>query len=377
MANMLDYLRWRGDLSLSADPLNDIDSLVLAELSYVSFGECLPGGKARTVGEAARALLALDPEGKRIHQTGYLWEGNRALLALLPECTRFSGLPILNYTSILSEDEQQQFGAMTFALPGGAALVAFRGTDDSLVGWKEDLNLSFESPVPSQKQAARYLARAAKAVSGLITVCGHSKGGNLAVYAGACVPEKVQERIESVVSFDGPGQDERVIDSPGYARIRQRLRLYIPHFSVVGMLLEQEKRYTVVESDEKGIMQHSAFSWQVEGRRFMEKPELSAESLEVNRILRKWLKGLSPEDRRVFSDAVYEVLAAAEEKTLADMGERWQKSAQAVLKALRGLSGDKREVFQKALGDLFSIAVSGIRLPWAKEKKDDEETRLP
>ena len=101
MANMLDYLRWRGDLSLSADPLNDIDSLVLAELSYVSFGECLPGGKARTVGEAARALLALDPEGKRIHQTGYLWEGNRALLALLPECTRFSGLPILNYTSIL------------------------------------------------------------------------------------------------------------------------------------------------------------------------------------------------------------------------------------------------------------------------------------
>lgn len=214
MANMLDYLRWRGDLSLSADPLNDIDSLVLAELSYVSFGECLPGGKARTVGEAARALLALDPEGKRIHQTGYLWEGNRALLALLPECTRFSGLPILNYTSILSEDEQQQFGAMTFALPGGAALVAFRGTDDSLVGWKEDLNLSFESPVPSQKQAARYLARAAKAVSGLITVCGHSKGGNLAVYAGACVPEKVQERIESVISFDGPGQDERVIDSP-------------------------------------------------------------------------------------------------------------------------------------------------------------------
>ena len=155
-----------------------------------------------------------------------------------------------------------------------------------------------------------------------------------------------------------------------------RDRLYIPHFSVVGMLLEQEKRYTVVESDEKGIMQHSAFSWQIEGKRFVEKPELSAESLEVNRILRLWLKGLSPEDRRVFSDAVYEVLAASQEKTLADMGERWQKSAQAVLRALRGLTGDKREVFQKALGDLFSIAVSGIRLPWAKEKKAEDESSL-
>lgn len=246
------------------------------------------------------------------------------------------------------------------------------------MGWKEDLNLSFESPVPSQKQAARYLARAAKAVSGLITVCGHSKGGNLAVYAGACVPEKVQERIESVISFDGPGQDERVIDSPGYARIRQRLRLYIPHFSVVGMLLEQEKRYTVVESDEKGIMQHSAFSWQVEGRRFMEKPELSAESLEVNRILRKWLKGLSPEDRRVFSDAVYEVLASGGGKDARGHGRALAKEraggAQSAAGPFRATSGRSS---RRRWAIWFSIAVSGIRLPWAKEKKAEDESRLP
>ena len=174
-----------------------------------------------------------------------------------------------------------------------------------------------------------------------------------------------------MLSFDGPGQDERVVQSEGYARIRGRMRLYIPHFSVVGMLLEQEKRYTVVESDEKGLMQHSAFSWQIDRDRFVEKPALSEQSLEINRILREWLKGLGPEDRRIFSDAVYEVLGAAEKKTLTDMGESLTKSAQAVLKALRDLSTEKREMFQKALGDLFSIAVSGIRLPWAKEKKDE------
>ena len=371
MANMLDYLRWRGDLSLASAPLNDIDALVLAELSYVSFGECLREDETRAVAEAARDLLTLDPEGKRIHQTGYLWEGNSALLRLLPDCPRFAQLPLTRYMSVIREDAQKQFGAMTFLLPDGDALIAFRGTDDSLVGWKEDLNLSFESPVPSQTQAAEYLAEAAAQTTGELTVCGHSKGGNLAVYAAACQDEAAQSRIRRVLSFDGPGQDERVVQSDGYARIRGRMHLYIPHFSVVGMLLEQEKRYTVVESDEKGLMQHSAFSWQIERDRFVEKPALSEQSLEINRILREWLKGLGPEDRRIFSDAVYEVLGAAEKKTLTDMGESLTKSAQAVLKALRDLSTEKREMFQKALGDLFSIAVSGIRLPWAKEKKDE------
>ena len=238
-------------------------------------------------------------------------------------------------------------------------------------GWKEDLNLSVESPVPSQTQAMEYLTQTAAEIKGELTVCGHSKGGNLAVYAAACAAEDVQACVRRVVSFDGPGQDERIVRGAGYGRIRGRMRLYIPHFSVVGMLLEQEKRYTVVESDEKGLMQHSAFSWQIERKHFVEKPALSEQSLEVNRILREWLKGLAPEDRRIFSDAVYEVLGAAEKKTLADMGESWTKSAQAVLKALRDLSADKREMFQKALGDLFSIAVSGIHLPWVKEKKDE------
>ena len=244
MANMLDYLRWRGDLALDEESLNDVDLLVLAQLSYVNFDTLLPndGDMACrvSIGQACGRLTQADPQGRTIRQIGYLWAGNRQLIELLSACPRFAGLNMAGYQSILDQEAQTQFGAAAYLLPDGGAVVAFRGTDDSLAGWKEDMNLSFCDPVPAQLEAVSFLERAAGAVKGRLYLCGHSKGGNLAVYAAACARPAVESRIERVCCFDGPGQSQTLIAGSGYARVRGRLRLYVPHFSVVGMLLEHE-----------------------------------------------------------------------------------------------------------------------------------------
>ena len=210
MANILDYLRWRGDLDWRSSPLNDVDLLILAQLSYVNFDGQLSGegrmDQRRSLAQTCAQLIEQDPQGRAVHQTSYLWAGNRQLLTLLSTCPRFSQMDMAGYHSVLDRQAQTQFGAVTYPLPRGGAVVAFRGTDDSLTGWQEDMALSYGDPAPAQRRAHLYLEKAAQAFPGALYLCGHSKGGNLAVYAAACAGPQVQRRIQRLCSFDGPGQ---------------------------------------------------------------------------------------------------------------------------------------------------------------------------
>ena len=370
MANMLDYLRWRGDLKLTADSLNDVDLLVLAQLSYVNFEPLVPNGGDMAcrvhIGRACAQLAQADPQGQSIHQIGYLWAGNRQLIDLLADCPRFSPLEMAGYESILDQQAQTQFGAAAYLLPDGGAVVAFRGTDDSLAGWKEDMNLAFSDPVPAQLEAVSFLERAAQAVEGPLYPCGHSKGGNLAVYAAACAPAEVQERIARVLSFDGPGQSQTLTASAGYERVRDRLRLYVPHFSVVGMLLEHEEAYQVVASDGASLMQHNAFSWQVLGRGFVPEEAPSPESAAANRVLRQWIKGMDDQARRRFSQAVYDLLTASQASTLDQLAQSPLQAARAALRELYQMNPDEKQTFHTALNALFTLSLKGLPLPWRR-----------
>ena len=163
MANMLDYLAWRGDLPVDRDPLNENDRLIFSQLAYVAFDRLVPSGYGDSValGEAASRLLAMDPEAETIHQTSYLWEGNKRLLTALSVSARFAPMRLSGYVSEISQEHQKQFAALTIQPGDGSVQVAFRGTDDTLVGWKEDLNMVFDAPVPAQREAVSYLCGAA------------------------------------------------------------------------------------------------------------------------------------------------------------------------------------------------------------------------
>lgn len=302
---MFDYLLWRGDIPFSQLPLNPVDALIFSALSYVSFENVVPdeAGKTVTLREAALAILeAAAPESLvRVKK-------DLELLEAAAKTERFGTVELDLYRSILIPEEETQFAAMACHMSDGTAYLAYRGTDHTLVGWKEDFNMAFQEQIPSQQLALEYLQDFAKANRGPIWMGGHSKGGNLAVYAAAKADHLLQSRIIMVYNQDGPGFSEAMMEDPGYQSILPKLRTLVPQSSVIGMLLEHEEPYTIVKSSQIGVMQHELYSWEVMGGDFIQVEELTADSRFLDRTFKNWLAGMSREERNEFFDTVFDLL---------------------------------------------------------------------
>ena len=275
MANILDYLDWRGDLTLAERGFNEVDNLLMAELCFLDFSGIVPADFSAPVSlpEAMQKYDAARPQEtmgvlvpEQIPELGHKMAASR----------RFSDLTLCAYVSRTDEETQTQFSALTALLPDKTAYIAFRGTDDTIVGWKEDFNLAFLPVVPAQRMAAEYLAAAAAALpSHPLRVGGHSKGGNLAVYSAVFCGEAVQNQLMRVYNNDGPGFRTSLLGLPEHRRVADKITTILPESSVVGMLLEHEERYEVVRSTQSGLWQHDGFSWQVRGEKFEHLPDLT------------------------------------------------------------------------------------------------------
>ena len=305
MTTLFDYLSWRGDLPLSADPFHEVDGVILARFTYMPFHRVLQRDSLTptTVEAVCRALLALPDI-----ETAVRRRGDTDLLRALVESPRYKGMVLTAYADRLDAESQTQFSAITVKLEEGHYCVAYRGTDNTLIGWKEDFNMAFICPVPAQLSAVKYLERIAAGTDGALMLGGHSKGGNLAVYAGAFCSEAAQQRIELVYNFDGPGFDQKILDQAGYEAICPRVRTFVPQSSVVGMLLGHEEQYTVVHSQETGLTQHNIYTWDVERESLSYLDTVTHGSRFIDRTLKDWLAGMSVEQRAVLVDTVYEVM---------------------------------------------------------------------
>ena len=260
MANLFDYLDWRGDLPFSAAPLNPVDGILLARLSYLPF-ELFSrplGREAAPLWEVAAELSARADFSSRV-----LRRSDARLLTAMGQSVRFREMTVFHYEQQFDPETQTQFSAVSIGLGDGRTYLSFRGTDNTLVGWKEDFNMAFTCPVPAQRSALAYLEAVAGEVSGPLLLGGHSKGGNLAVYAAAFCPPALEERILAAYNFDGPGFDESVLQTEGYRRVCHKVSTFVPQSSIVGMLLGHEEKYTIVHSGQTGIMQHDLCSWNV------------------------------------------------------------------------------------------------------------------
>jgi hypothetical protein len=352
LANIIDYLTWRGDVPLYAVPFNDVDNLILSELSYLALEHALPEGGEMTVKELG-AELADRPEAFFYIER----ENNRLMLKLMAEGDRFSGARICLYRHETDAEREKQFAAVTFLLADGTAFVAYRGTDNTIVGWKEDFNLSFACPVPAQVDALSYLMEAAKLHSGPLRVGGHSKGGNLAVFAVAHSPDHVQDRILQVYSNDGPGMDEATFASPGYARIVLRLRSIVPQSSVIGILLQHPEDYMVAKSNGFGIFQHNPFSWQVLRCGFEVIEELRPGSRHLDKVMNTWLQSMSTQERMTLVDTMFTALAATRASTVENLGEGILRNAAVMLSTVRSMDPATRKRVRHMVGGLLSVAV--------------------
>ncbi len=343
MANAFDYLMWRGDIPFSASGINEVDGMLLARLSYAPF-ELVGSARAMTVGRACSDLLKIENIEDKL-----LMKSDKRLLELMAESERFRNLVLFEYVNRVDEKSETQFSAVTFQLMRGRFYVAFRGTDDNLVGWKEDFNMSFITPVPAQKMAVEYFERIAARVRGRFILGGHSKGGNLAVYAAAFSKPGAVRRIDTAQNFDGPGFDEKVITSPGYLAVRERVNTYVPQSSVIGLLLNHEEEYTIVKSTQNGLWQHDTYSWEVERNKFVYLEKVTDASRFIDRTLKEWIAAMTPEKREKLVDTLYSVLMETNAKTVRELSENWVSNTVSVLKTLRTLDDETRKILIEAI----------------------------
>lgn len=277
---------------------------------------------------------------------------------------RFSGLGLCAYVNEIDEQTQTQFAALTLLLPDGTAYVAFRGTDDTIVGWKEDFHLAFLPVVPAQQMAREYLCAAAAALPKLaLRVGGHSKGGNLAVYSAVFCPEQVQNQLMQVYNNDGPGFRSSLLPLPEHQRVARKITTIIPESSVVGMLLEHEEQYEIVRSTQSGLMQHDGFSWQVCAERFVHLPRQSHSGRLIDETLRAFIVSLDAEQRAAFTDALFDILTCTDADTLTDLKEGGLKTAAAMVKKYRALDKSTRQ----ALGGTLRLLLRAGALTAAAE----------
>lgn len=309
MADLFEYLRWRGYLSFTQDPLNAVDALIFSALAYIRFGGSVEAQPETPIslGDALEDFFQLPDQTERIRVKADL-----ELLDTVVSAPRFREAKICHYRDILIPEEETQFAAVTFLLDDGSALLAFRGTDYSLTGWKEDFNMSFQDTVPAQRLALEYTLDIAESVRTPLRMCGHSKGGNLAMFAAIQAPETLRKRILGVYNNDGPGFREYITENPAYQEMIPRLHTYVPQASVIGMLLEHEEPYTVVKSKQLGLLQHELYSWQLMGREFETVKEITADSRFLDQTIKTWLNDMSIEDRNQVVDAIFDLLSVGD-----------------------------------------------------------------
>lgn len=344
--NVISYLGTQFD-AFDVRGLTEVDSLVLACVSYYQ----VPDEAAAARTHEGIALVDLYRADWFDDLTCGLWDpdGLVRLLGAIVASPRFRPLRLCDYVSEMDSHREKQFSACTLRFPSGDAYVSFRGTDNTIVGWKEDFNMAFEAHVPSQARAVRYLESAVSLTAGRVFVGGHSKGGNLAVYATAMCDPATHARIEAAFSHDGPGFTRETLSSPSWKMSVELIRKTVPTSSLVGMLFEQQEEYVTVESTAVGVLQHDPFSWVVEGLGFLRKEGISGGAGFLDRGLNEWIASMSREERESFVDTLFSVLYASGEDTFASLHSNWRTAVPAMLAAASKLDEKERGHIARAV----------------------------
>lgn len=350
MKNMLDYIREFGHVSFEERAFSEIDALVLTELEYLPLEKVVPsdenGENFVTVKEIAEYMkehkkqlfdenpMMMTPERHEVSQ-------------IIADAPRFQSMKFFGVVSEWDKDTTKQFAAITVEVEPGVRLVIFRGTDDTLIGWKEDFLMTYSPLVAAQTDAKEYLAKQASLWGGDLMVSGHSKGGNLALYAAATQVEDVQLRIVDIFCFDSPGLYRSVLETKGYQNIVPLAMRYIPQDALVGLILESEVPYVIVKSNAVGAMQHSAMTWGIEDGQFIKVDKLTKNSLLNDQTFKKWTESVSDEELELFWNVFFELLFTVGIETVNDVYGQFMHYVQEFLKAAGEMDEEKRELLTR------------------------------
>ena len=350
MKNMLDYIKGFGHVSFEERAFSEIDALVLTELEYLPLEKVVPSDEngedfvtvkeiAEYMQEHKQELFAENPM--------MITEERHEVSQVIADAPRFQSLKFFGVVSVWDKDTTKQFAAVTVEVEPSVRLVVFRGTDDTLIGWKEDFLMTYSPLVAAQTDAKEYLAKQASLWGGDLMISGHSKGGNLAIYAAATQTEDVQLRIVDIFCFDSPGLYRSVLETKGYQNIVPLAMRYIPQDSLVGLMLESEVPYVIVKSNASGAMQHSAMTWEIEDGQFIKMEKLTKNSQLNDQTFKKWTESVSDEELELFWNVFFELLFSVGIDTVNDLYGQFMHYVQEFLKAAGNMDEEKRELLTR------------------------------
>ena len=375
MSHIVSYIKRQQENTFKDVPFNEVDALVLAQFIYLKWDGLVP-----SISDKREAVYLLDiVEGmdySHVFSDERYRKDNLELFEAMVVSKRYGRMQMNYFSDITSVLAETQFSAMTVFLEEGPTVIIYRGTDETMVGWKEDFNMSFKEPVTGQSLSAMYLQQVSELIVGNYIVTGHSKGGNFAVYASMNVEDKIQDRIEKVYSFDSPGFRPEILESVDFNKIKDRIVKFMPHSSIFGMLLQSKEDFQVVECFSIGVLQHNPYNWQVIGNEFKKVDKLDRSSVFLNETYNEWIYSLSDEELHAYSDIWYHIMQEAKITTMLQIAKEPGKSLIHLIDAIRETDDKTKEMAKELAGGLIAIAKENIRYyakKYIKHRENKEE----
>lgn len=360
MGNIISYLEECGNKTFKDLPFNEVDALILSQFSYLKWDGLIP-----KVTEEEDAVSFLHLAGHMDESVVFADEryekDNRLLFKGMLNSRRFSSTKFNYYATIIDENVETQFCAMTCFLEDALPVVVYRGTDENFVGWKEDFNMAFKKPVPGQHLAKLYLNQVGMLFFTDFIVCGHSKGGNLAVYSSMNTYADIRNRIKRIYSFDGPGFRPEILKSEDYDSVADKIEKYIPKSSLVGMLLEEHEDYLVVDSHSIGVLQHNPYTWTVKDASFVGKGEVYKSSQFMNKALNEWILALDDEQLEIVGDTLFYILEGCEMKNLVEVAQDFKTGVNNMIRASKDVEEETKNKIAEILRMLGDIVKDNMK----------------
>ena len=366
MANIFDYLEWRSDVPFSCDPFNEVDNLVLAQLAYTDFDGCIPEDKedGATLKEIYEQYYHIHTREEILARTSFIAKAP-LLMDKMIDSKRYGNIRLKGYVNYINDEKSQQMSAVQMYLSDGTVYLAYRGTDDTFTGWKEDLCFSYMEETAGQRESLLYMNEHFLDKSVKLRVGGHSKGGNFAIYASAFCDASIQENIIEVYSNDAPGFMYEITMKEQYQKLLPKIKAIVPEYnkektaSIIDYISnadkysQREKSFLdSLETNAKGLMQHDANTWQVIRNHFIEVEERSANSILADKTIRGWLKDLSLEDREVFVQTIFEVLESSGAACVSEFNRSIIANVPKIVMKLSSLPKEKLDNFKMVIVEL-------------------------
>ena len=343
MKNFLDYLQ-DNNKTFKESSFNNIDSLILAYLSYFHFPNTLTRLKDLDISKTTKV------------------EKNREFIKRVVTSNRYKDIESCFYVEDTNDLIEKQFSAVTFLLPNNTMYISFRGTDSTLTGWKEDFNMAFMLPVPAQKEALNYVEKVTKLIPRKFYIGGHSKGGNLAVYAGCNLSNNLSTRIIKIYSHDGPGFIKEFLTTSNYQSIKDKIEKIVPSSSIIGMLLYTNENYKIIKSSARGILEHDPFSWLINENNFIILKNLSDGTVFTNKVINDFLSSLSKKEREIFIDSLFTVLKSTNLTTLDEISKNFIVKLPNILIAIYKLDDVNKKYIIKTIKALIKSCLTNLSL---------------